>query len=125
MLKLAMFIPELTKSRDIIYNYLSRHLTNDQINAYKDYLYTPTTTFGDAYRYITEELSLPDTIYHALNSFAKVSILCDAAASSPHPLTEASGVILPRKRGHTVKLPYPTFWLRIQEARDIVKRNAS
>ena len=78
----------LVQYGNIAYEYLRKNLTNDQIAAYLDYLHSPTTTYGEAFRHITEEQRHPEAVFYALESLGRINALCNAAeCPSESPIT--------------------------------------
>lgn len=73
------FLPALGKYGDIAYQYLLKHLSEDQISEYIVHLRTTSATHGEAYRYITKEHGHQDTVFYALESMTRINDLYEAA----------------------------------------------
>jgi hypothetical protein len=73
------FLPFLIQYGNIAHEHLLKHLTNEQISDYLDYLHKPATTHGEAFRRITVEDGHPTTIFYALESLGRINALCNAA----------------------------------------------
>lgn len=67
------FLPEFIKDGNIAYEYLRKHLTDDQIFANLDYLNTPKTTYREAHSHITDEDGHPEIFFYALDSHGEGS----------------------------------------------------
>jgi hypothetical protein len=79
MVNLSNFLPALIRYGNVAYEYLRKHLTDDQICSYLDLLNTPSTTHGAAHKIITEEHGHHDKIFFALDSLGRINGLCNAA----------------------------------------------
>ena len=74
-------LPILIKCGDIIYEYLRKHLTDEQISVFLKYLDSPGITYGQAFRYITQEHGQTETVFNAIDSLVRIRSMCDAAES--------------------------------------------
>lgn len=72
-------LPALYQYGNIAHEYLHKHLTDEQISDYLDYLQGSTTTHGQAFRHITREHGHPETVFYVLASLSRINAFCDAA----------------------------------------------
>ncbi|MGA2553212.1 MAG: hypothetical protein ABSF20_00310 [Smithella sp.] len=73
------YLPALIRYGDIVYEYLRKHLTDDQISSYLDLINTPNMTLRIALEIITKKHGHPEIVFYSLESLARINALCNTA----------------------------------------------